>query len=402
MPTYNRAHLLGLAAQSVLQQTFDDFELVISNGGSTDETREVVANLNDARIRYVESNERLSIGDNYQTALEHAGGEYITFLSDDDAFVPSMFERIKFIIEEQNAQIVTFRVSSYYHDPDIEFNRRISPNTLAIPQFTGEVRKFDSKQAIKLLYRNYGLNDAERDEKFIVSYLANAVYHHSIFERVKAVKDKLFDATPADMYLAAAVLYVTESYFCLDEPLHVWSSWANNSTASPHKKGTKLREHYERLLNNETLRFAPLKFALPLNCQVNAILQASNDFEDLPNPGNFDSFNYFVAIYKDLMYLKSAGADVSREANEFNDITAGLDSDLRGKIRSEISNPAYAAKKFLLTKFPFARRAVKRLLERDSLNQPIMALGDENGFGDFLEAAAFLGKNLSEFQNQGK
>ena len=80
MPTYNRAHLLPLAIKSVLNQTFEDFELIISNGGSTDNTSDLINTFTDSRIRYVESKERLSIGDNYQNTLDNADGEYITFL----------------------------------------------------------------------------------------------------------------------------------------------------------------------------------------------------------------------------------------------------------------------------------------------------------------------------------
>ncbi len=76
MPTFNRAELLRLAIQSVLGQTFGDFEVVISNGGSTDGTRSVVEGFDDARIRYFESDARRSIGDNYQTALDQTRGEY--------------------------------------------------------------------------------------------------------------------------------------------------------------------------------------------------------------------------------------------------------------------------------------------------------------------------------------
>ncbi len=101
MPTYNRAHLLPLAIKSVLRQSFEDFEIIVSNGGSTDDTKDVVAGFNAPRIRYVESETRLKIGDNYQNALAHATGEYLTFLSDDDAFAPVMLERVKRVIVEQ-------------------------------------------------------------------------------------------------------------------------------------------------------------------------------------------------------------------------------------------------------------------------------------------------------------
>ena len=53
LPTYNRAHYLREAIESVLSQTFQDFELLICDNASTDETSEVVKSFRDARIRYV-------------------------------------------------------------------------------------------------------------------------------------------------------------------------------------------------------------------------------------------------------------------------------------------------------------------------------------------------------------
>ena len=53
MPTYNRAHIIGDSIQSVLDQTFPDFELIIVDDGSSDDTETVVGGFNDPRMRYI-------------------------------------------------------------------------------------------------------------------------------------------------------------------------------------------------------------------------------------------------------------------------------------------------------------------------------------------------------------
>jgi len=393
MPTYNRAQLLSLAIKSVLQQSFEDFEIVISNGGSTDNTKDVVNGFDDSRIRYIEAKEKLSIGDNYQNALNHATGEYITFLSDDDAFVPVMLERVKQVIETEKAEVVAFRVCSYFHNGDIAFNRKITPNTLAISQFTGEVTKFDTAHALKLLYGLYGLNSLEFDDRFIVSFLANAVYHQSVFSRVRAVKSHPFHTTPADLYLAAAVFFVTDWYYCLDEPLHVWSNWTDNATASAHKKGDKLREHYEKLLNGEKLQFTPLKFALPQNCYVNTILQAKYDFENRVDETKIDWSKYYSTVYEDLIYLKSMQINVTRELDEFDEALRQESAELQQQVKSRIENFRFASKQFL-RKFPSVVRLAKRLFRNRKSDKPIFISGEASGFDDVLGAADFLLANL--------
>lgn len=83
LPTYNRSKMIGFAIESVLQQTFQDFELVIVDDGSTDRTGEIVGAISDPRIRYFfKNNEERSIARNY--GLKKSSGKYISFLDSDD------------------------------------------------------------------------------------------------------------------------------------------------------------------------------------------------------------------------------------------------------------------------------------------------------------------------------
>ena len=57
IPTYNRAHMIGRAIQSVLNQTYQGFEVIIIDDGSADNTEEVVNSFNDGRLRYIKIKE---------------------------------------------------------------------------------------------------------------------------------------------------------------------------------------------------------------------------------------------------------------------------------------------------------------------------------------------------------
>jgi glycosyltransferase involved in cell wall biosynthesis/uncharacterized Rossmann fold enzyme len=88
IPSYNDAHFLGQAVQSVLDQTWTNFEIIVVDDGSQDNTAEVAKSFGDSRIRYVrhEQNKGLSAARN--TGLRQAHGKYITFLDADDYFLP--------------------------------------------------------------------------------------------------------------------------------------------------------------------------------------------------------------------------------------------------------------------------------------------------------------------------
>src|ERR1051326_5792242 len=98
-PTYNRSALLKRAARSVLAQTYSDWEWIILDDGSGDDTAEMVKGFDDARIRYVFVPHvgRLPVLRN--KALSLAKGEFIAFLDSDDEWKPRMLENALRILE---------------------------------------------------------------------------------------------------------------------------------------------------------------------------------------------------------------------------------------------------------------------------------------------------------------
>lgn len=91
VPTYNYGPYLGKAVESVLGQTCPDFELVIVDDGSTDQTREVVAGYADPRVKYIyQENRGLPAARN--TGIRAAQGELLAFLDADDQFHPQKLE----------------------------------------------------------------------------------------------------------------------------------------------------------------------------------------------------------------------------------------------------------------------------------------------------------------------
>jgi glycosyltransferase involved in cell wall biosynthesis len=68
IPTYNRANLLKYGIQTVLEQKFGDFEIVVSDNCSSDNTEEIVKNLNDPRIKYFKTEKNIPMLENWRYA----------------------------------------------------------------------------------------------------------------------------------------------------------------------------------------------------------------------------------------------------------------------------------------------------------------------------------------------
>ncbi|WP_165903662.1 glycosyltransferase family 2 protein [Hymenobacter gummosus] len=115
IPTYNRATFIGATLQSVLDQTFPDFEVLVVDDGSKDNTAEVVRGFTDARISYLpKQNAERGAARNY--GLDRARGEYAIFLDSDDLFHPAHLATLHQGIEALNRP--NFIATKYDFDRD--------------------------------------------------------------------------------------------------------------------------------------------------------------------------------------------------------------------------------------------------------------------------------------------
>ena len=93
MPLYNAEKYVRQSVSSILNQTYTDFELFIVDDQSTDNSYEIVQQLQDSRIHLLQNSENLGIAQTRNIALQHAGGEYIAIMDDDDIAPLYRFEK---------------------------------------------------------------------------------------------------------------------------------------------------------------------------------------------------------------------------------------------------------------------------------------------------------------------
>lgn len=95
IPTYNRALLLNRTIKSVLNQTFQDFELIVVDDGSIDDTKELISKFmrKDSRVRYIWQENSGGPAEPINTGIKNSNGEYITILGSDDEILPEKFEK---------------------------------------------------------------------------------------------------------------------------------------------------------------------------------------------------------------------------------------------------------------------------------------------------------------------
>lgn len=196
--TFNRANYLKKAIVSVLAQTMNDFELLILDNGSIDDTEEVVRNFKDVRIRYIK-HEPLNISQARNLGVKEAKSEYIAFLDDDDEWLPNklMDETRTFKHAEKNVGLVYggfFRIDTegnkfYTHKPKLKGS--ILKEILSLKDdFTGSASNPMLKKSVLLQLGGYDekVHTGEDwelylrlTEKFYVNFVSDPVVkirHH--------------------------------------------------------------------------------------------------------------------------------------------------------------------------------------------------------------------------------
>lgn len=107
MPVYNAEKFLREAIDSILSQTFKDFEFLIINDGSTDKSEEIILSYKDPRIRYFENKKNLGVAKTLNKGLRLAKGKYIARMDADDISCPNRLEmEYKEIIKNQMVAVV--------------------------------------------------------------------------------------------------------------------------------------------------------------------------------------------------------------------------------------------------------------------------------------------------------
>jgi glycosyltransferase involved in cell wall biosynthesis len=205
MPTYNRAGYLGESIRSVLDQTFSDFELIIVDDGSTDQTETMVRSFRDRRIRYRRQSHR-GISAARNTAIRSACGLYVAHLDSDDIWLPNLLAVEVAAFCDPGIGVVYGRAQAM--DP----TGRLLPIIVGIPQ------RYPEDSFLSLLYTN-------------VTAAIVVLVRRSCFEQVGFFDESMITAGDWDMWIRLSRRY---RFFFVDEVLarfRLHSGRINSSTA---------------------------------------------------------------------------------------------------------------------------------------------------------------------------
>ncbi len=198
IPTRERSDTLYHTIRACLNQTYKNYEVIVSDNYSQDNTKDIVMSFNNSRLKYINTTKRVSMSENFDFALSHVEDGYLMFIGDDDGILPNSLEYVNDIIKETKCEAVV-SYNAFYTWPETT-----NPNKLFWSSRDGyEIR--DSKEWIKR-YLTFKMTYT-----FDLPGAYCGFVKKEVFDRIS--KDGFFfrSSTP-DAYSALAVAFATEKY----------------------------------------------------------------------------------------------------------------------------------------------------------------------------------------------
>jgi glycosyltransferase involved in cell wall biosynthesis len=221
IPTYNRAHLLERAIRSVLNQTFQDFELIVVDDASTDETDRLINNLGH-QIRYIRHDKNRGASAARNTGIKHSSGDYIAFLDSDDEWLPEKLEKQIKVFENRPDKLGLVYVG---------YSDEIKPDEPIIPQYRGDILYY-------LLINNY------------VGSTTSPLVRKICFERVGFFDESLPALNDWDMWIRIAQHYEFEFIPEVLARFHLQLDSISNNIEFQKKSRSIIFRKYNHLFKN--------------------------------------------------------------------------------------------------------------------------------------------------------
>lgn len=140
IPTYNNAHYIGKTLESIINQTYKNIEIIISDNASSDNTEEIIRAFGDQRIKYYKNPETVVCLANWNLSIKLSQGDYVSIYHSDDIYEPNIVEEeLKFL------QIFPEVGAVFCLDKIIDENDRFIRNGVNLPQ------KFEKKNIINFV-----------------------------------------------------------------------------------------------------------------------------------------------------------------------------------------------------------------------------------------------------------
>jgi glycosyltransferase involved in cell wall biosynthesis len=374
IPTRNRANLLQHALRSALHQEFDDYEIIVSDNYSSDNTEQVVRHLATGRVTYVRTTRPFHMADSWEFALSQARGEYVTYLCDDDAIHPALLARAAKTIREEKVDIVVWPFGGVYYHASWHDQRERN------------VLRFVNPQRRTLIVDSRSVLDELSNCRFThrLPRFLNSCASRSLIAEIGEKVGRVFWPSCPDYTSGVAQLAFRGHFAYLDDLLLLWGVGKESIGASASTQGEAAQTFVEELRNKNApiLENVPLKILSPMNYGLDSFLFMYKKMAYRLPELQFNWHAYYRLLGNEILGRNTPDPNGNGEIDQF---WAALDRErlsLRCRVRAGIF-------------YQNLRRRIPLGSFRELIGvvRPVLgttARGEEYGFSDIFECSQAL------------
>ena len=227
VPVYNTEKYLPKCLDSIFAQSFQDFEVIAINDGSTDDTLKILKSYakKDSRLTIIDK-KNSGYGDSLNKALKKAKGNYIGIVEPDDYIAREMYEKLISLAKKHDADIV--KASFYY--------------------YYGETNKSTPEKLFLHGEADHLLNPQTEPKVFLASpTIWSAIYRRSLLEKNHIEFLPTPGASYQDIGFAFKTFAVAQKVFCLNDPFYYYRQDNSASSVKSSKKVLAVKDEFDAI-----------------------------------------------------------------------------------------------------------------------------------------------------------
>ena len=232
IPTRERPATLLHCLHTIIHQSYTNFEIIVSDNFSQDNTENIVASISDPRISYINTEKRVGMASNFEYALSHTKSGWVTILGDDDGLLPRALERIANIIKITGTDAISSTWCNYTWPNCSGIN-----SILTVPLRQGWEQRVSEVWLSKLM-------KGEATYPELPMLYAGGFVSTEAIDRARSADGQFFNSINPDIYSAIAITSVSDTYIHINEPIAIAgiSAHSNGAACLGNNQDTSLSE----------------------------------------------------------------------------------------------------------------------------------------------------------------
>lgn len=251
IPTKDRAQYLEQTLKTCTNQDYKNFEIIVSDDGSIDNSREIVeeAARKDSRVRLISPGCGVGMLDNFEYALNHVKPGFVIALGGDDGLMPNSITRMRDIILETSTELLTWPTSTYFYPKTKMENGQLILH-LRKGKFTSGIKVINSRDFLERQSKNlFYISDIESPMIYVKSVVST-----DLIQKVKnrSSDGRFYSCSTPDGYSGIVLAGEVEQYIFSGEPLSIHGVSPTSQGLGYLTKSEEAKKHSEDFFKKTT------------------------------------------------------------------------------------------------------------------------------------------------------